>query len=232
MSRRSALSGRRDAAPPRRPAPDAARAVAETRAWVDRVVIGLNLCPFAKAVQAKGQVRYVASDARDAGGLLAALVREMDALAAADPQAVDTTLLVHPGVLRRFADYNDFLGVADAALSALGHDSVLQIASFHPDYRFAGSAADDPANATNRSPWPMLQLLREASVDRAVAAFPDPAAIYDANRRRLRALGAAGWAALQAQCRRAARHPAAEASPPAGASGPDPVSPVSGKPPA
>jgi hypothetical protein len=180
------------------PAP---RAIAETRAWVERVVIGLNLCPFAKAVQAKGQVRYVASDAVDADTLLAQLCDELQRLADTPAEQVDTTLLVHPGVLGDFDDYNDFLDVADAALQALHLDGVLQVASFHPDYRFAGSEADDIANATNRSPYPTLHLLREASVERAVEAFPEPEAIYEANMKTLQALGADGWAALRARCK-------------------------------
>jgi len=181
--------------------PTAPQAIAETRAWVERAVIGLNLCPFAKAVQAKGQVRYIATDATDPDTLLAELCSELRLLAATSPSQTDTTLLIHPGVLGNFDDYNDFLDIADAALHALGLDGVLQVASFHPDYRFAGSAADDIANATNRSPYPTLHLLREASVERAVSAFPEPEAIYEANMRTLQALGADGWAALQARCR-------------------------------
>ena len=180
------------------PAP---QAIAETRAWVERAVIGLNLCPFAKAVQAKGQVRYVASDATDPDTLLAQLCDELQRLADTPPEETDTTLLIHPGVLGDFGDYNDFLDVADAALQALGLEGVLQVASFHPDYRFAGTDADDIANATNRSPYPTLHLLREASVERAVAAFPEPDAIYEANMKTLQALGAAGWAELQARCK-------------------------------
>jgi len=179
----------------------AAQALAETRAWVDRAVIGLNLCPFAKAVQVRGQVRYAVSDATDAEALLADLVAELQALAAADPLQLDTTLLIHPRVLTRFADYNRFLGVAEAALAALGLEGVLQIASFHPQYRFGGTRSADITNATNRSPHPVLHLLREASIDRAVAAFPQAEAIYEANQRTLRTLGPDGWAALQAQCR-------------------------------
>lgn len=177
------------------------RALAETRAWVERAVIGLNLCPFARAAQVKGQVRYAASDARDEEALLADLHSELGRLAAADPAEIDTTLLVHPHVLGDFLAYNDFLDRADAALDALGLAGMLQVASFHPDYCFAGSTADDIANATNRSPHPTLHLLREASVERAVAAFPNAAAIYEANVARLRLLGPAGWAALQAQWR-------------------------------
>lgn len=182
-------------------ATDAARAIAETRAWVERAVIGLNLCPFARAVQSKGLVRYVVCEAPDAEGVLAALQAAMASLAAADPAQVDTTVLILTHALADFAGYNDFLGAADAALEALGLTGVLQIASFHPHYRFAGTRADDLGNATNRSPWPLLHLLREASVDRAVAAFPEAEAIYERNIATMQALGPDGWAALQARCR-------------------------------
>ena len=184
------------------PAISPAAVEAHTRAWVARAVVGLNLCPFAKAVQLKGQIRCVVSDARDAEALLAALCEELQWLAAADPAQVETTLLVHPRVLPEFAAFNDFLDAADAAVEALGYTGVLQIASFHPQYRFAGSESDDLSNATNRSPYPTLQLLREASVERALRAFPAPEAIYESNIRTLEALGADGWRALQAQCRR------------------------------
>jgi len=181
------------------PTPD--EAIAETRAWVERAVIGLNLCPFAKAVQAKQQVRYVASAATDAETLLAELCEEMQRLAATPADEIDTTLLIHPNALVVFEDFNDFLDIADAALESLGLDGVLQVASFHPHYRFAGTEVDDLSNATNRSPYPTLHLLREDSIDRAVAAFPEAEAIYEANMRTLEALGAEGWAALQGQCR-------------------------------
>ena len=176
---------------------DADSALRATRAWVERAVIGLNLCPFAKAVQVKGLVRYVCSDARDTDALLAALRAELQRLADAPIEQVETTLLVHPWALQDFLDYNDFLDAADALLVQMGLEGTLQIASFHPHYRFAGSAADDIGNATNRSPHPTLHLLREASIDRAVAAYPDADAIVDANLRTLQALGPAGWAALQ-----------------------------------
>jgi uncharacterized protein len=175
--------------------------IAETRAWVQRAVIGLNLCPFAKAVEAKGQARYVVSEATDDEGLLAALCAEMHLLAAADPAEVDTTLLIHPRVLNDFLDYNEFLDAADAAVEELGYAGVLQVASFHPDYQFDGTAPDDVSNATNRSPYPTLHLLREDSVDRAVMAFPEAESIFEDNMRTLDALGAEGWAALQAQCK-------------------------------
>jgi hypothetical protein len=180
--------------------PSPQQAVAETQAWVERAVIGLNLCPFAKAVQAKNQVRYVVSEADDQETLLAELRAEMDRLATADPAEIDTTLLIHPRVLNDFLDFNDFLGAADDLLAELGYEGVLQVASFHPRFQFAGTDADDVTNATNRSPYPTLHLLREASIDRAVAAFPDPEAIFETNMRTLEALGAEGWAELLAQC--------------------------------
>jgi hypothetical protein len=177
------------------------RAIEETRAWVDRAVIGLNLCPFAKAPQVKGQVRYVATEARDVEGLLAVLVDELNRLAETPTDRIETTLLIHPRVLADFADYNDFLDLAEAAVAELDLEGVIQVASFHPQYRFAGSDADDPANATNRSPYPTLHLLREESIDRAVAAFPEAESIFEANIATMRRLGAEGWAALQARCR-------------------------------
>jgi len=180
----------------------AATVVAETRAWIDRAVIGLNLCPFAKAVRIRNQIRYVVCDAVDAGALLDTLREELRFLAGADPALVETTLLIHPQALTDFRDFNDFLGVADAALEALGYAGVLQVASFHPHYQFAGTTADDVTNATNRSPYPTLHLLREASIDRAVAAFPEAKTIYERNIRTLQALGPQGWAALREQGRR------------------------------
>lgn len=180
---------------------DAKTVIAETRAWVDRAVIGLDLCPFARAVQVKNKIRYAVSDATDAEALLGTLRAELHLLAGAEPARVETTLLIHPRVLTAFVEFNDFLGAADAALETLGYAGVLQVASFHPEYRFAGTAADDLSNATNRSPYPTLHLLREASIDRAVAAFPEARTIYERNIRTLQALGPQSWAALQAQCR-------------------------------
>jgi hypothetical protein len=173
--------------------------VAQTRAWVEHAVVGLNLCPFAKAPMAKGQIRYVVSDASDPRAVLDELCAQMTALVAADPSEVETTLLIHPNALVDFLDFNDFLEAADAALEELGFDGVLQIASFHPDYQFDGTEPDDPGNASNRSPYPTLHLLREASVDRAVEAFPEAEAIFENNLRTLEALGAQGWAALRAK---------------------------------
>jgi uncharacterized protein len=174
----------------------AADAVADTRRWLERAVIGLNLCPFAKAVVARDQVRIVESDADTPDALLEALGVELALLRDAPADVIDTTLIVHPRVLQEFLDYNDFLDSADALVAELGLEGVLQVASFHPDYQFAGTAPDDIGNATNRSPWPTLHLLREDSVARAVAAFPDPDAIVERNIATLQALGAEGWSRL------------------------------------
>jgi uncharacterized protein len=170
--------------------------IAETRCWLERAVIGLNLCPFAKAVYVKEQVRFVLSEATDAEALLHDLHDELLALQAADPQQTDTTLIVHPHVLGDFLDYNDFLDLADALVAELGLEGEIQVASFHPDYLFAGTAPDDVSNFTNRAPYPTLHLLREASVERAVAAFPDPDAIVERNIATLDALGVEGWRKL------------------------------------
>ena len=176
--------------------PTADEAIAATRLWLEKAVIGLNLCPFAKAVHLDGRVRYSVSEARDADALVADLAREISALMAADPARVETTLLIHPYVMADFLEYNDFLDIADAAVEALGFEGELQVASFHPRYRFEGSRPDDIANYTNRSPYPTLHLLREESVERAVAAVPDTDAIYEKNIQTLERLGFAGWRAL------------------------------------
>ena len=172
--------------------PETAQVERDVRRWLERAVIGLNLCPFAKAVVARGQVRIVVSDATTPRALLEQLGEELALLRDAPADTIDTTLLVHPQVLGDFLDYNDFLGEADALVEALELDGVLQVASFHPDYQFAGSAPDDVENLTNRAPWPILHLLREASVDRAVEAYPEPDAIIDRNIATGRALGFEG----------------------------------------
>ena len=172
--------------------------IAATRRWLERAVIGLNLCPFAKAVTVKDQVRFVLSDATTPEALLAQLGEELLFLRDADPEQVDTTLIVHPDVLRDFLDYNDFLGEADGLVESLELEGILQVASFHPDYHFADSDPDDVENYTNRSPYPTLHLLREDSVSKAVAAFPDPEVIVERNIATLRALGAEGWRRLLA----------------------------------
>jgi len=167
-----------------------------TRRWLERAVIGLNLCPFAKAVQAKGQVRLVLSEATTPEALLEDLGEALLQLRDTPAEQVDTTLIVHPGVLVDFLDYNDFLEQADALVAQLDLEGVLQVASFHPGYQFAGTQPDDVENYTNRSPYPTLHLLREDSVTRAVAAYPDPGAIIDRNIETLARLGAHGFRKL------------------------------------
>jgi hypothetical protein len=182
--------------PPHAAALDADAVEAGVRRWLERAVIGLNLCPFAKAVYVKNQVRIVVSDASTERALLEQLGEELALLRDTPADSVDTTLLVHPQVLGDFLDYNDFLDDADALVEAMDLDGVLQVASFHPDYRFADTEADDAGNLTNRAPWPTLHLLREDSIDRAVAAYPDPDAIIERNIETMRALGFEGFRTL------------------------------------
>ena len=178
---------------------DPAQIETDVRRWLERAVIGLNLCPFAKAVYVKDQVRIVISDASTERALLEELGEELALLRDTPAEQVDTTLLVHPQVLGDFLDYNDFLGDADALVEAMDLDGVLQVASFHPQYQLAGSQPDDADNLTNRAPYPILHLLREASIDRAVAAYPDPDAIIARNIATVRELGVEGWSKLLAE---------------------------------
>jgi uncharacterized protein len=173
----------------------------ETRAWVQHAVVGLNLCPFAKAPLVKNQIRFVLCEADDPQQLLEMLCQQMHDLVKADAEQLETTLIIHPNVLQNFIDFNDFLDVAEDALHELGYDGILQIASFHPQYQFADAEPDDLSNATNRAPYPTLHLLREASVERAVAAVADTNTIVEANLQTMGNLGHDGWLALQAQCK-------------------------------
>jgi len=173
-----------------------AEVIAATRGWLERAVIGLNLCPFAKGVHVKGQIRYVVSRAQTDDALLVDLERELTFLVGASPEETDTTLLITPDVLTDFADFTGFLDLVEVVLRSHGLSGVLQVASFHPDYVFADAEPDDLANYTNRAPHPTLHLLREASLDRATSAFPDAADIYRRNIETLRALGLEGWRAL------------------------------------
>jgi len=172
------------------------RVVEDTRQWLEKVVIGLNLCPFAGSPWRDGRIRFVVSEAATQQALAQELADELLALQASDSSQVETTLLIHPHVLGDFFDYNDFLELADRLLEDLGLDGMIQIASFHPDYRFADSDPDDPANCTNRSPYPMLHLLREASIEAATANMANPDAIYERNIETMRKLGMDGWKAL------------------------------------
>jgi hypothetical protein len=167
--------------------------IAATRQWLERAVIGLNLCPFAKSVYVKEQVRYVVSSATTPEALLEQLMDELQHLSDTPAEQVDTTLLIHPFVLTDFLDYNDFLDVADAALEDMELDGELQVASFHPDYQFAGTDQNDISNYTNRAPYPTLHLLREESIARATEAFPDAADIFEKNIDTMENLGHDGW---------------------------------------
>lgn len=169
---------------------------AATRNWLEKAVIGLNLCPFARAVYAGDRIRYVISDATTIEALLEVLAAELEVLAETDEGKTETTLLIHPLVLGDFLEYNNFLEMADQLVEELDLDGVLQVASFHPQYQFAETQVDDVENCTNRSPYPTLHLLRESSVERAVAAHPDTEQIYRDNIKTLRQLGREGWARL------------------------------------
>jgi len=180
------------------PLPDSETAayIADTQRWLQRAVIGLNLCPFARAVHVRDQIRYVVTAASGAEDLLAELAQELTLLDQADPLQHETTLLIHPQAFADFLDFNDFLGEAEAAIAALDLEGELQVASFHPHYQFAGTAGDDIGNYTNRSPWPTLHLLREESIERALEGGTDADTIVTANIARLQQLGLSGWQGL------------------------------------
>ncbi|TAG44715.1 MAG: DUF1415 domain-containing protein [Betaproteobacteria bacterium] len=171
-------------------------AIEQTQQWLERAVIGLNLCPFAKAVHVKNQIRYVVSDAAHIDALCDDLVSELEYLAEASAERVDTTLIVLTNVMQYFLDFNDFLDVADGILEELELDGILQVAPFHPQFQFADTELDDITNFTNRSPYPMLHLLREDSVSRAVEAFPEESTIAENNIATMQKLGHEGWKKL------------------------------------
>ncbi len=170
--------------------------VAATRRWLERAVIGLNLCPFAKAVSVKQQIRFVLSDATTEEALLTDLGEELQRLHATDAAQIDTTLLIHPRMLNDFFEYNEFLDLVDGLVAELDLEGELQVASFHPDYQFAGTASDDPGNCTNRAPYPTLHLLREDSLDKAVTAYPDAGVIVERNLETMATLGIDGFRRL------------------------------------
>lgn len=173
------------------------RILCDTVRWLERAVIGLNLCPFAKAVHVKGQIHYRICHTDDLQDLLTVLREELFALHAIAPEVRDTTLLIAPDCLQSFLDFNDFLHDADGVLYAAGLEGELQIASFHPLFQFAGTDADDITNYTNRAPYPILHLIRESSIARAVEAFPQAEQIFEKNMETLEALGLQGWQAMQ-----------------------------------
>ena len=179
--------------------------IALTRTWVERVVIGLNLCPFAKPVHVKNQISYALSHARDADALAADLRRALLTLIETTSESTDTCLLIHPWVLSDFIDYNDFLDVADAIIEESDLTGVLQIASFHPMYQFAGTTPEDVTNCTNRSPFPMLHVLRETSLDKATATLTDANIIVERNLQTMITLGHDGWINLQLELHKSIR---------------------------
>lgn len=170
--------------------------LAATRAWLERAVIGLNLCPFAKAVHSKGQVHFAISAADSPDRVLHDLGTELDALVVRDPVERETTLMVVPLCLREFLEFHALSSLGERMIRKKGCEGVIQLATFHPNYRFGDSSEDDMANFSNRSPYPTFHLLRESSIARAVSAFPRAEAIYGANIAALRKLGRRGWGAL------------------------------------
>lgn len=170
--------------------------LARMRQWVEKAVIGLNLCPFAKSVYVRNQVRFVVSGARHVDAFLEELDSELDLLAASDPAEIDTTLLIHPTLMPDFLDFNEFTAVAEAAVAEHGLEGIIQVATFHPRFQFADTDPDDIGNYTNRAPYPTLHLIRESSIARAVAAIPDAEAIFERNIETLNRVGLAGWRAL------------------------------------
>jgi uncharacterized protein len=175
---------------------DEALVLQQTRLWLEKAVIGLNLCPFAKAVYVKNQIRLVVSKARHSDDLLEELDRELDLLVATPAAEIDTTLLIHPTLFADFLDFNDFLEIAEGVVDEHGLEGVVQLASFHPQFQFHGTTEDDISNYTNRAPYAILHLLREDSVERAVEAFPQAEMIFETNIATLEKLGLEGWKSL------------------------------------
>ena len=169
---------------------NAADIIAQTRHWLDSVVITHNLCPFAQRPFQEERVRFMVTDSARPEFLLEDLLHELKHLREQPVESLETTLLIHPGTLENFHDYNDFLDLVDELLAQEGFEGEFQIASFHPDYQFADTQFDDAENYTNRSPWPMLHILREASLEAAIAVHPDVGGIPERNIALMEELGA------------------------------------------
>jgi uncharacterized protein len=168
------------------------------RQWVETVVVGLNLCPFAKDELVNNRIRFTLSAATTEEDLLIDLQTELDLLSRDD--AIETTLLIHPQVLGNFYDYNQFLNVVDGLLMKTGLEGIFQIASFHPDYQFAGTEPDDAENYTNRSPFPLLHLLREDSLEKAITSHPNPEQLPEINIALMETMGTKKLKALLEAC--------------------------------
>ena len=164
-----------------------------TKQWLEKAVIGLNLCPFAKAPHVKNLIRIVVSEARHLDGFLEDLDRELQLLGNTPASELETTLLVHPTLFPDFETFNQMLEIADDAVVENKLEGIIQIAPFHPDFQFEGTEADDISNYTNRSPYPTLHLIREDSISKAAEAFPDASAIFDRNIALLEKMGHEGW---------------------------------------
>lgn len=173
--------------------PDSATVTDHTRQWLEKAVIGLNLCPFAKAPHVKNPVRISVSQARHLDGFLEDLDRELQLLGDTPADELETTLLVHPTLFPDFDTFNQMLDIADAAVVDNGLEGIVQIAPFHPDFQFEGTDSDDIGNYTNRSPYPTLHLIREDSIAKAAQAFPDASAIFERNIALLEKMGHEGW---------------------------------------
>ena len=170
--------------------------IKQTRQWLEDVVIGLNLCPFARKPFNAGQVRLTVSDSRNVETLLGDLHEELDRMDRTPADDIDTTLLIITDQLQDFLDYNDVLDLADGLLEQQGWEGTFQIASFHPAYQFADTQVDDRENFTNRAPYPILHILREASLDRGLASYPDPEQIPERNISTLNGLNDDQWLSL------------------------------------
>jgi uncharacterized protein len=173
-----------------------AQIIAKTVVWLERAVIGLNLCPFAKAEHIHGRIHYEVSAAKDGYQLMRDLGTSLELLLSQPPEKIETLLLIHPQAFEDFLDYNDFLVDAEELLAKLDLEGVVQIASFHPQYQFEGTEPEDIENYTNRSPYPMLHLLREDSLERAVESFPDTDTIFERNIETMKKLGLKRWQEL------------------------------------
>jgi hypothetical protein len=169
-------------------------AIEQTQQWIEKIVVGLNFCPFAKRELRKNAVRFVLNESGDTQDTLEQLIAECEFLDA-HPET-ETTLLILPNGFDDFLHYLDLTELAEDLLAEQGYEGVYQVASFHPEYCFADADADDAANYTNRSPFPMLHLLREASLDIAIDSFPDIDSIPETNMQKARSLGAEFFKAI------------------------------------
>ena len=167
--------------------------ISDSQQWLERAVIGLNLCPFAKSVHVKSLIRYAISDAKSESELLADLQSELIFLNSVSPTITDTTLLIAPMCLHDFLEFNQFILKANKSLTKLDLDGIFQIATLHPQYQFAGTDVDDITNYTDRAPYPTLHLLRESSIDRALQAIPNAESIFEVNMNTMRRIGLEGW---------------------------------------